>query len=296
MPGPLVTLLTDFGLADAYVGVMKGVMLGINPRLALVDLTHDVAPQNVWQGAFILGTAWRFFPQGTIHVAVVDPEVGAERKALLVEADGHYFLAPDNGVLSFVLDNNPVRPELVEGRPTTSPVHGSTGSPRTGGFTQPYQASISPDVRVYTLSNPDYWRGTVSNTFHGRDVFAPAAAHLSLGVPMKEFGEPVSTLTLRTIPVPRREGDGLVGHVLHIDRFGNVVTNVTVDALAGSQGRVEVDVGGTTVRGLVKTYAQGQGLAALIGSHGYLELALTNGSAAESLGVRVGDEVRVRKL
>ena len=271
MPGPVITLLTDFGLADAYVGAMKGVMLGINPQANLVDLTHDVPPQNILQGAFLLGTAWRYFPAGTIHLAVVDPGVGTERHALILKAYDHLFLAPDNGLLTFILPPDDAHAPLF----------------------QPYRARLPQGCRAYALTNSRYWRHPVSSTFHGRDIFAPVAGHLSLGLSAKELGEPVDAVTRMAIPVPHWQAGKLAGHVIHIDRFGNVVTTVTAEALT-SAGGVSVEVAGKTIRGLVRTYAEASGLAALIGSHGYLEIAMTNGSAAQSLGVRVGDEVRVK--
>lgn len=272
MSGPAITLLTDFGLADAYAGAVKGVVLGINPRATLVDLTHDVPPQDVLQAAFLLSTAWRYFPAGTIHVAVVDPGVGTERRALLLEAHGHIFLAPDNGLLTFILP-----PEDADAPPF-----------------QPYRARLLQGYRAYALTNSRYWRHPVSATFHGRDIFAPVAGHLTLAVSPQEFGEPVDTLVRLAIPVPHWQAGKLAGCVLHVDRFGNVVTNVPEAALAGCEN-VALEVGGTTLRGLAHTYAEAKGLAALIGSHGYLEIALTNGSAAQALGVKVGDEVKVKR-
>ena len=273
MPGPIITLLTDFGLTDSYVGAMKGVVLGVNPQANPVDLTHDVSPQNILQGAFLLGTAWRYFPAGTIHLAVVDPGVGTERKALLLEGQGHLFLAPDNGLLSFVV-----------------PQEETDKSPF-----QPYWAGVPEGFRAYALTNPRYWRHPVSDTFHGRDVFAPVAAHLSMGLAAEELGEPVDSFTRLAIPASQWQGDRLLGHVLHIDRFGNVVTSVPAEALSGSREGMEVEAAGTKVRGLASSYAATERLAVLIGSHGYLEIALTNGSAAQTLGVAIGDEVRVRR-
>ncbi len=272
MPGPVITLLTDFGLTDSYVGAMKGVILGINPDTQLVDLTHQVSPQDVLQGAFLLGQAWSFFPAGTIHVTVVDPGVGTERRALLVRGKDHWLLAPDNGLLTFALP-----PEQTD-----------------RAVFQPYSADVPGGFHAYVLTNQRYWRQPVSATFHGRDIFAPVAAHLSLGVAPEELGEPVDTLTRLAVPVPQWQGDTLQAHVLHVDRFGNVVTTVPAEALAGVTD-IEAELNGTRVRGLVSTYAQGEGLAVLIGSHGYLEVALTNGSAADMLGARVGDELLVRR-
>ena len=274
MPGPIVTLLTDFGLASTSVAAMKGVILGVNPEANLVDLTHGVPPRDILQGAFLLSTGWPYFPSGTIHLAVVDPGVGTERKALLLQAHGHFFLAPDNGLLSFVLPQEEV----------ASPPF------------QPYRSRPPQGFEAYALTNPRYWQHPVSTTFHGRDIFAPVAAHLSLGVAPGEMGEPADALTWLAIPVPYWQGDRLLGHVLHIDWFGNLVTSVPEEALPASHEGLEVELRGTKVRGLASTYAAGGGLAALIGSHGYLEVALTNGDAARSLGVKVGDEVVVRKV
>lgn len=272
MPGPVITLLTDFGLADSYVGAMKGVALGINPDVRPVDISHLVPPQDVLHGAFLLGQAWSLFPAGTIHLAVVDPGVGTERRALLVRGMGHWFLAPDNGLLTFALP-----PEVAD----------------TAIF-QPYAANVPDGFDAYAITNPRYWRQPVSATFHGRDIFAPVAAHLSLGVAPEELGEPVDTLTRLAVPAPQWQGDTLKAHVLHVDRFGNLVTTVPAEALAGVTD-MEVVLNGTRVRGLVSTYAQGEGLTALIGSHGYLEVALANGNAADTLGARVGDELLVRR-
>ncbi|MBI4339793.1 MAG: SAM-dependent chlorinase/fluorinase [Chloroflexi bacterium] len=294
---PLITLLTDFGLADPYVGVMKGVMLGINPRIVAVDLTHQVAPQNVLEGAFQLGAAWRFFPRGTIHVAVVDPGVGTQRNALAVQYGGHAFLCPDNGLLSFVLPPPSPPPALLhvvgrDGAWLPRPLR--RWSRRKPALTfAPYQQATPPGVRAYALSNPRYWRPQVSSTFHGRDVFAPAAAHLSLGVPVEELGEPVDRLVRLHIPEPRREGGRLVGCVLHIDRFGDIVTSIPAEALADFGEGVRVELAGRRIQGLAQSYAAGRGLVALVGSHGYLEIALANGDAARELGVRVGEEVEV---
>ena len=271
MPGHLITLLTDFGLADPYVGVMKGVILGINPSATLVDLTHDVLPQDVLQGAFLLGTSWRSFPPRTIHVAVVDPGVGSDRKALLVQGPEHAFLAPDNGLLSFVLPEEEV---------ATLPF-------------KPYVSPVPAGFSAYALTNPKYWRHPVSATFHGRDIFAPVAAYLSLDITPEELGEPVDTLTCLTLPVTQWQDDALAGYVLHIDRFGNVVTNVPEALLWQERQVLTIEIGGRSIAWLSVTYATGKGLAALIGSHGNLEIAVTEGSAAQLLGAKVGDEVRV---
>ena len=271
MSGRLITLLTDFGLADPYVGVMKGVILGIDPQATIVDLTHDVPPQDILQGAFLLGTSWRYFPPGTVHVAVVDPGVGTERKAVLVQGHGHTFLAPDNGLLSFVLSE-----EEVESAPFL-----------------PYAGAAPTGFGVYALTNPKYWRHPVSATFHGRDIFAPAATHLSLGISSSELGEPIDRITRLAVPAPLWHRDSLLGHVVHIDRFGNVVTTIP-EALLGTEGPpITIEIGVQKIAGLSTTYAAREGLVALIGSHGYLEIAVRNGNAAQLLGTKVGDLVTI---
>jgi len=273
MPGQVITLLTDFGLADPYVGVMRGVILGIDPEATTVDLTHDVTPQDILQGAFLLGTSWHYFPPGTIHIAVVDPGVGTERRALLVQGPEHAFLAPDNGLLSFVLPEQEVN----------------------GPLFQPYIGPVPPGFKAYALTNPRYWRHPVSATFHGRDIFAPAAAHLSLGISPSELGEPVHSLTRLAVPVAEWQGNALAGYVLHIDRFGNVVTNITEALLGHERQALAIEIGGRRVEGLSATYAAREGLSALIGSHGNLEIVVKNGSAAQLLGVKVGDELQIIK-
>ncbi len=273
MPGPVISLLTDFGLRDAYVASMKGTVLGINTQARLVDITHDVPPQDTLHGAFVLGTAWRYFPPGAIHVAVVDPGVGTERKALLLQGDGASFLAPDNGLLSFVLPPEQTRLPL---------------------FTA-YQAPVPETFRAYALTNDKYWRHPVGDTFHGRDIFAPVAAHLSLGVASEDLGQPVASLTRLAVPVPRWEAGSLVGHVLHIDRFGNLVTNLSREVASEGGAKMIVEVAGEKVKGLASSYAVTGGPVALIGSYGYLEVALPGGNAATSLGVSVGDQVVVKR-
>ena len=179
---PPIVLTTDFGIADPYVGLMKGVILRINPNAALIDLTHLVQPQNVRQGAFLLGNSHRFFPQGSIHVAVVDPGVGTDRRALLLETPTSRFLAPDNGLLSCIVG------EYLDKAPEL-----------------PGRVTVPPDVSAYHLTNPGYWLQPLSRTFHGRDVFAPVAAHLSLGVLPHELGVPVNDMVW--LPIPQPSGD-----------------------------------------------------------------------------------------
>jgi hypothetical protein len=271
----VITLTTDFGLADAYVAAMKGVILGINPEAKLVDICHSVRPQDVAHGAFLLGTAHRFFPQDTVHLAVIDPGVGTSRRAIILKTPSACFVAPDNGLLSYVLEAAGVE---------TSPGGGST--------------ALVPGLEAFDISRREFWRSPVSPTFHGRDVFAPVAAHLSLGVPPAEFGAPVSSLVTLPLTRPERAADGsLVGHVRHIDAFGNLITDVAEQALPPDRGAITIHVGGRSIAGLSHTYACAEvgGLVALIGSSGHLEVSRNGGSARELLGARVGDEVTVRQ-
>ena len=272
MAPPIVTLLTDFGVADTYVAQVKGVILAINPAVTLVDLTHEVPPQSVPAAAFLLHSAIHAFPNRTIHVAVVDPGVGTGRRPLLLTTPRAAFLRPDNGIFSYVL-------EEAAGVPTSS----ATGD-----------APLPASVQGYHLTNADYWRQPVSWTFHARDVFGPVAAHLSLGVPPRELGQSVERVQRLPLPGLVREEHHIHGCIIYTDRFGNLVTNIPgVDLQRRS---VEVHVAGKTIRGLVRAYAEGEGLLALVGSHHLLEVALRDGSAAALLGVDVGEPVRVGLL
>jgi len=269
--GPIV-LTTDFGLEDGYVGVMKGVILGISPRAQIVDLSHQVRPQDVPGAAFLLWTSYRYFPAGSIHLVVVDPGVGGTRRAIAVQTPAATFVAPDNGVLSWVLQDH----GLVAPEPGRWPIAGVTL------------------VTAVELTNSRYWRPEVSATFHGRDVFAPVAAHLSLGVPLADFGRPADELYLLPTPVPLLRRGEVVGRVIHVDHFGNLITNLRPADLSPLQP-VELEVRGEVVRGLRRFYAEAEGLGALVGSAGLVEIALTGGSAAKALGAGVGDEVVARR-
>ncbi|MBI4304328.1 MAG: SAM-dependent chlorinase/fluorinase [Chloroflexi bacterium] len=264
--GVIITLTTDFGLNDAYVAAMKGVILGINPEATLVDICHTIKPQNILEAAFILSTAYPFFPDKTIHVVVVDPGVGTERRAVLLKTPTACFLAPDNGVLSYVLAD--------------------------------YSASskeLPPALQAVAITKPEFWRSPISSTFHGRDIFAPVAAHLSLGLSATKFGEVITSLTTLPLAKPYREADGsLVGHIIHIDSFGNLSTNIRSPDLAKTGKEITIEVGNRVIRGLSRTYAEGEQLLALIGSSDYLEVSLKEGSAHASLKVNVGDKVKIR--
>lgn len=280
---PLIVLTTDFGTSDPYVGVMKGVILTINPGAAIVDLTHQVQPQNLQQASFLLGASHRFFPPGAIHVLVVDPGVGTGRRALLLTTPAAQFLAPDNGILSGVLGQH------LEAPPTET-----------------CRVPVPSGCAAFELTNPQYWRHPVSDTFHGRDIFAPAAAHLSLGVAPEDLGPPVADLAWLPAVPPQREGRRIRGEVIYADHFGNLITNIPAEWLveAGETEETEeteelrVEIKGRVISRLSRTFHDSGGqpeeaLLALIGSHGYLEIARRDGSAALALPAAAGEPVLV---
>jgi hypothetical protein len=266
VPSGFITLLTDFGLEDAYVGVMKGVIAKINPRVNVIDLCHHVAPQNIKEAAFLLNSSYAFFPPGTIHLTVVDPTVGGKRRALCIAAGNYYFIGPDNGVLSIACAG----------------------------------AGISS---IYSLQNDKYFLEPRSRTFHGRDVFAPAAAHLSSGVPLQLMGRRLRTMKQIKFPLPAVEqGRRVTGRVLYKDRFGNLISDIDERTLTGAFIGIDtkqliVKCAGIEIVGLSDTYcdvAPGEALA-VFGSYNLLELAVREGSAAERTGVGEGAEIRVER-
>ncbi|MDM8000934.1 MAG: SAM-dependent chlorinase/fluorinase [Dehalococcoidia bacterium] len=266
---PIITLTSDFGLDDAYVGVMKGVILGINPDVTLVDICHTIEPQNIQQAAFVLSTAIPYFPQDTIHLVVVDPGVGGARRPIILETDRAIFVAPDNGVLSYV-------------------VHAASSK----RISKPTLMRLPPPLQAFEIAKPTYWHHPVSTTFHGRDIFAPIAAHISLGRPLEELGQSISSINVLPLPKPRTDARGnITGHVVHIDHFGNLITSIARGDLP--PGSYSIRVAGHRIRSLSRSYEDGQGLLALIGSSGHLEIALKEGSAARLLGSKPGDEVHI---
>ena len=259
MPSGLITLLTDFGTDDTFVGVMKGVILGINADARLVDLTHAVPPQRVMAGALLLRSAVEFFPRGTIHLAVVDPGVGSTRRPILIETDSGLLIGPDNGVLCPAA--------ALMGRRTAR-----------------------------LIANDEFFRHPVSQTFHGRDLFAPVAAHLSRGVSPEAFGPGLDSVMELEVPMPQRTDSAISGEVVHVDHFGNLVTNISADALARFPARkVSVTISGTPIAGPVSAYAvvpEGSPLA-IVGSWGTLEIAVRNGSAVSMFAAGPGTPVTV---
>ena len=245
--------------------------LGINPELSFVDLTHQVAPQNVSQGAFALGVSYRYFPAHAIHVAVVDPGVGTTRRPVLVQTPDGAFVAPDNGLLSRVLDNY---------LPGTSAASGPVSVPQS--------------VRAFHLTNPEYWLHPVSSTFHGRDIFTPVAAHLSLGVAPEQMGEPTGVLEYLPVPPPRVDAEGIRGEITYSDTYGNLISNIPQQLIEGRNIN-EVRIRGRSIARLSRTFndAPDAGLVALVGSHGYLEVAVPNGNAAATLLAGPGEPIAV---
>jgi hypothetical protein len=273
----IITLTTDFGTQDAYVAAMKGVILSLNPQVTIMDICHSIEPQNVAQATFVLSTACSYFPRGTIHVAVVDPGVGSQRRAILLKTPEALFIAPDNGVLSYVM-------ALPAGKPVTS----------EEGFLMPQEKRLPPGFEAISLTNSRFWHHPVSSTFHGRDVFAPVAAHLSLGVPLEEFGERIGSILAIPVPHPQFRANGeLMGHILHIDHFGNLITDVKREDLFGDN--LSLEVAGRHIQKLSSSYAEGDELLALIGSSEQLEIAAQNGSAAKLLSAKVGDVVKIKR-
>jgi S-adenosylmethionine hydrolase len=270
-PRPIITLTTDFGLADPYVASMKGVILTLNPDAAVIDVSHAVRPQQLRQGAFLLQTVLPFLPPGAVHVAVVDPGVGTARRAIALETAAGRFLGPDNGVLSPAL-----------------PDEARAAAPEGGG-----PVSLPGGIRAVALTNELYQRPPVSDTFHGRDVFAPAAAHLSLGVPFDALGDPLTEVAALPPFQARKLPDGsLQGRVVHVDVFGNVITDVRGGDLPPSS--ISVVLRGVEVEGVARTYASAVGFVALVNSAGFLEVALPGGNAARELNVDLGAPVSVR--
>jgi S-adenosylmethionine hydrolase len=250
----IITLTTDFGNADGYVGVMKGVILGIARDVQFADLSHEIAPQDVREAIYVLDRAAPYFPEGTIHLAVVDPGVGGERRALIASTGRACYVGPDNGL-----------------------------------FTRPLG---EPSAQAWELDRPEFWLSGPSRTFHGRDIFAPVAAHLANGLSPEALGRPIADPVRLSLPGPTVAQDGSIrGHVVHVDRFGNLITDIPAGWLAG--GGWQCRVAGRVIAGIRETYSDaGRGaLLMLLGSGDTLEIAERNGNAAARLGVRAGEEV-----
>jgi S-adenosylmethionine hydrolase len=255
----IITLTTDFGLTGGYAGILKGVILGIAPDARLVDLSHAIAPQNVREAAYVLAAAAPYFPPATVHLAVVDPGVGSARRGLLIATPAAYYVGPDNGLF-------------------------------TAALTQ-------PGTTAYTLDRPAYWRSPVSQTFHGRDIFAPVAAHLAAGMPPSALGSPMTDPVRLEWPRAQRPTPGTIaGEVAYIDHFGNLITNIPGAWLDGDPASWQCQIGHLSVGGLRAAYADVAlgDLLAIVSSGGTLEIAVREGSAAGRLALNVGAPVTAR--
>lgn len=257
----IITILTDFGLKDGFVGVMRGVIWSIAPDAHIADISHQIAPQDIYEGALVLARSAPFFPEGSIHIAVVDPGVGTARRPIAALIGKRYYVGPDNGLFT---------PLYTEAE--------NSGLP----------------VEIVHLDRPRYWRKEISHVFHGRDIFAPVAAHLANSVPLNEMGTPIRDPIRLEVPQPERTDRGWKSTIVHIDNFGNIAASLRQEHLEGMEVKT-VKLCGREIQGMVHTFGErppGE-LVALIGSTGNLVISIVNGNAAQSLGAKKGDLIEV---
>jgi S-adenosylmethionine hydrolase len=263
---PVISILSDFGTDDEYVGVMKGVMLSICPSVSIVDITHQIAPQDIHQAAYLIPSYYHFFPEGSVHIVVVDPGVGSQRSILAVNHRQHFFIAPDNGVLTLLLN-------------------------------------AEKSDTIIRVDNSDYFLEPISSTFHGRDIFAAVGAHLSCGTKLDAFGartDVTDIVCLKDLNCRISQTGELIGKIVSIDRFGNLITNIDSISLANfcqtsTLKHLQIHIGAAAISGLSRTYSDAapEALLAVIGSRNYLEIAVNGGSAKENLKAHKGDPVRL---
>lgn len=256
----IITLLTDFGFKDNFAGVMKGVILGINPKVHIVDLCHEIPPQDIMSAAFALKTAYQYFPKGTIHLAAIDPGVGSKRLPILIKTKDYYFIGPDNGVLSLAAEK-----EKIEGM-------------------------------IY-LDNFEFYISPVSNTFHGRDIFAPVAAEITKGISYRLFGRAVGDYKKINLPKIKVNPHSILAEIIYIDRFGNLITNIPQD-LEGKFRNPTIKIKNKIIKGISSSYAQvkPKELLAIWGSSNFLEVAANFSSAKDKLYAEIGDKVAVSNV
>ncbi len=256
----IITITTDFGLKDPYHGSLKGAILSVNPQAHLVDITHLIGPGAISEGSFVLSQSYRYFPRGTVHLAVVDPGVGSRRRPILIETEDYCFVGPDNGLFSRAIENERV-------------------------------------VRVVHLTEGSYFRKDVSSTFHGRDIFGPVAAHLTLGVSTSRFGPEITDQVVIGRSAPPAEDGAVGGEVIYVDRYGNLVTDIRAESIAGLDAEIEASIKGYVIRGLKRSYsyAEGKVPSIIIGSTGLLEIAINSDNASMAIGAAVGEKVMVRQ-
>ncbi len=262
----IITLITDYGLRDSFAASVKGVILRINPQATIVDISHEIAPQDIWEAAFALKTAYTYFPKGTVHLSVVDPGVGSGRRPIIAVTESYYFVGPDNGIFSLIY-------------------------------------AEAERLRVHQITASHYYLPSPGPTFHGRDIFAPVAAWLAKGIPSGNFGEEITDFVKLNVPVPKKGQGTVEGHVIHIDRFGNIITNITykdIQSIAPEGAdpaalSVVVSIAGKEVKGIKKFYAENAPSepGAIINSSGYLEVFAFKQNARALLGAKRGDAVRL---
>ena len=254
----LITFTTDFGLTDGFVGTTKGVVRKINPAAQVIDISHQIPPQDIDAAAFVIRTSYRYFPAGTLHMVVVDPGVGSQRKIIAVETEQYFFLAPDNSVLKYIFHDEKI-------------------------------------IRVINVANKQYFLQEISQTFHGRDIFSPVAAHIAAGVELKLLGDEIHDFERGKVLTPVIQPHKIIGHVIYIDRFGNLITNISNQLLKKVENII-INVGTIDIQNLSNSYADvrpGEAVA-LLGSSGFLEIGIRNGNAQRTLNVNRNGIVELR--
>lgn len=258
----IITLTTDFGIKDSYAGAMKGVILSINSDAKILDITHLISHQNIFEAAIVISEVYKYFPKGTIHIGVVDPGVGSKRKPILIETERYFFIGPDNGLFSLALKKERIK-------------------------------------KAVHITAKKYFLKDVSSTFHGRDIFAPVAAHLSLGKKPDSFGKPLNTRPqLIDMPEPTKKNTSIIGEVIYIDSFGNLITNINKEDIARLNKPFEIIIKSIRIKGISKTYANGKKgkPIAIVGSSNHLEIACYLGSAFENLQIKQGERIEVKAV
>jgi S-adenosyl-L-methionine hydrolase (adenosine-forming) len=258
---PVITLTTDFGVKDGFVGTMKGVIWQICPEAKIADISHDIIPQSVVEGAYALWRAYPYFPPGTIHIAVVDPGVGTSRRPIVVQSGSQFFVAPDNGLLTPIFKD---------------------------------AAKKSQPLEIIHAINQAYWLPVISHTFHGRDIFSPIGAHLACGVALAVFGPAIKDVVHLDMPEPEKTRNGWLAHITVIDVFGNLTTDLPFEQIHGIE-KITFHIYDQKIKGLTQSYgyAKPGELIALVDSENFIEIAMVNGSAARSLGAKFADIVEV---